>query len=350
LFEVEHDNFRAALEWMTHTDNADWGLRLGAALFQFWEMREHLTEGRDLLRKLLNLKGATGRSSMRVRALFAAGVLAGEESDYAAADALLGESLDIARELNDARGVGIALNALATHARDQGDLGTSRSLFEQSLAVWRDLDDRVVVARSLSNLANVVKLEGNYVLARSLYEECLSTFRELGDNIGMAWSLNYDGDVAHEQGDDAVARDLYEQSLAIFRELGDKWGIAGCLVDLGNLARDHGDYRTSRSQYAESMKLFQELGQKRGMARLLDCLACSAALQSKPENALRLAGAAAAMRHVLGTPLPLGEQVRLDKTLDLARKSVHPTKAAAAWMDGWTTPADKAIQEALACE
>jgi adenylate cyclase len=156
--------------------------------------------------------------------------------------------------------------------------------------------------------------------------------------------------VAREQGEDAVARALYEQSLNVFRELGDKWGIAGCLVDMGNLARDHGDYQTSRSQYVESMKLFQELGQKRGMARLLDCLACSAALQSKPERALRLAGAAAAMRRVLGAPLPMAEQARLEKTLDLARQSVSPTIAAASWMDGWTTPADKTIRDALAYE
>jgi predicted ATPase len=350
LFELEHDNFRAALEWLTHTRDADWGLRLGAALFQFWDMREHLTEGRDKLGRLLKLESAATRSNTRARALFAAGVLAGEQGDYAAACALIEESRDIARELNDARGVGIALNALAVHARDRGDVAASRSLFEESLAVWRSLGDRVVEARSLSNLANVVKLQGNYALARSLYEEGLSIFRDLGDSTGMAWSLNYEGDVAREQGEDAVARALYEQSLNVFRELGDKWGIAGCLVDMGNLARDHGDYQTSRSQYVESMKLFQELGQKRGMARLLDCLACSAALQSKPERALRLAGAAAAMRRVLGAPLPMAEQARLEKTLDLARQSVSPTIAAASWMDGWTTPADKTIRDALAYE
>ena len=95
------------------------------------------------------------------------------------------------------------------------------------------------------------------------------------------------------------------------------------------------------------MKLFQELGQKRGMARLLDCLACSAALQSQPEHALRLAGAAAAMRQVLGAPLPLADQARLEKTLESARQSLSPTIAAAAWMDGWTTPADKTIGDAL---
>ena len=141
LFELDHDNFRAALEWLTHTGNADWGLRLGAALFQFWDMREHLTEGRDRLGKLLKLDSAAARSNIRARALFAAGVLATEQADYAAASALTGESLEIARELNDARGVAIALNALAVIARDHGDLSTSRSLFEESLAAWRALGD-----------------------------------------------------------------------------------------------------------------------------------------------------------------------------------------------------------------
>jgi predicted ATPase len=349
-FELEHDNFRAALEWLTRTGNADWGLRLGAALFQFWDMREHLTEGSDRLGKLLNLKSEAARSHTRVRALFAAGVLAGQRGDYATARAWTEESLSIARELNDPRSVGIALNALAVHARDRGDLDASRALLDESLSVWRSVGDPVVVARSLSNLATVVKLQGNYAFARSLYEESLSIFQQLGDSTGMAWALNYEGDITHEQGDDDAARALYEQSLRIFRQLGDKWGMAGSLIDLGNLSRDHGDYQASRSQYAESMKLFQELGQRRGMARLLDCLTRSAALQSKPERALRLAGSAAAMRRVLGARLPVGEQAELEKTLELARQSVSHATAASAWMEGWTTPADKAIQDALAEE
>jgi hypothetical protein len=347
LLEVEHNNCRAALDWLTNTGNAEWGLRLGAALFQFWEAREHLTEGRDRLEKILKLEGAAARTNSRARVLFAAGVLATAQADHRAAYTLFEESLQIARELNDTRGVGIALNALAVNARDDGELSTAKSLFEESLSVWRDLNDRAMVARALSNVASVVKSQRNYVLAQSLHEEARLIFAELGDSTCMAWSLNYQGDVAQEQGENPVARELYEQSLRIFRKLGDKWGVAGCLVDLGNLARDQGDEKQSRVHYAESMKLFQELGQKRGMARLLDCLACSAALQSQPERALRLAGSAAAMRRVLGAPLPMAEQTRLEKALDLARQSISPAKAAAAWMDGWTMATDKALQEAL---
>ncbi len=350
VFELEHDNFRAALAWLTKTGDVDWGLRLGAALFQFWETKEHLSEGRDVLVKLLSLEGSGARSITRARALFAAGVLAGELGDYPGAQALGKESLEIARELDDMRAVGIALNALAVHSRNLGDLEGARAMLEESLAVWRGLGDGVVVARSVSNLANMVCLQGQFDLARSLYKECLAMFADLGDRAGMAWSLNYEGDVAHQQGDDAAAHALYQQGLAIFREVGEKWGIAGCLIDLGNLACDQQHYASCYSYYTESMSIFRELGQKRGIARLLDCLACCAALRSDHECSLRLAGAAAAMRRVLGAPLTPSEQTRLEKMLDHARRSVPPSVAAAAWMEGWTSSPDRLIHEALPCE
>jgi len=102
--------------------------------------------------------------------------------------------------------------------------------------------------------------------------------------------------------------------------------------------------------YTESLKLFQDLGHKRGVARLLDCFACTAAAQSKPEVSLRLAAAAAALRGSLGAPLASTEQTRLERILDRARHSLPHTVAAAAWMDGWTTPVEKAIQYALSSD
>lgn len=347
-FEIEHDNFRAALEWLIETRDADWGLRLGLALFRFWEMREHLAEGRDRLGKLLNLGGSTASPSKpRARALFAAGVLAGVQGDYASADSLIRESLQIARELDDKHAVAVSLNALAVHARDRGDIAASRSLFEESLVLWRECGDQLAVVRSLSNLANVVKLNGDFARARLLYEDCLSTFRELGDRTGIAWSLNYLGDVARDQGDTGAARALYEESLTTFRKLGDRWGIAGSLADLGNLARDQKNFEVAYSLYRESMRMFQELDHKRGIARILECFACSAAAQAAPERSLRLAGAAAALRQTLGAPLTPGEQPKLDRGLEPARQALSDAASGTAWLEGWALPFEKAVEEAL---
>src|SRR6266404_5423960 len=146
-FAAEHDNFRAALEWLTETGDAEWGLRLGTALFRYWEIREYLAEGRDRLGKLLKVAGAAAPTKARARALFAAGVLAGEQGDYASADAPIRENLDIARQLRDKQGVAVALNALAVFARDGGDVEVARSLLEESLVQWRELGDQKAVAR-----------------------------------------------------------------------------------------------------------------------------------------------------------------------------------------------------------
>jgi predicted ATPase len=349
-FASEHDNFQAAIEWLIETGDADWGLRLGAALFRFWETREYFAEGRDTLGKLLQIPAAAAPSKACGRALFSAGVLAGEQGDYIPASALIQESLDIARTLDDKQAVAVALNALAVFARDQGNIALAHSLFEENLLLWREIGDRTAIARSLSNLANVVKLQKDYPRARSLYAECLGIFQTLGDHSCVAWSLNYQGDVARDQGESAAARSLYEQALANFREVGDRWGIAGTLADLGTLAREHGDSARAHSLYRESLRIFQELNHKRGIARLLECLACSEAVQLHVERSLRLAGAAAALRLNIGAPLTPAEQKKLEAILSPAREILSNPDGAAAWLEGWDMPMEKAIEEVLGPE
>jgi tetratricopeptide (TPR) repeat protein len=346
-FEIEHDNFRLALDYLIKTGDAEWGLRLGAALFRFWETREHLTEGRDSIARLLALEGTAARPKLRARLSFAAAVLAGEQGDYASAQQLFEESLDTCLELNDNRGVAVALNALAVNARDRGELPVASLLFERCVGLWRNMGDSADIARALSNLANVTKLQGEYARASSLYDECLTMFRKAGDGAGVAWTLNYQGDVARDNADFVAARSFCEQSLAAFRELRDGWGIASALSDLAGLSCDLGNDAEARRLYGESIQMFQELGHKRGIARALECLAVSAAAQSNAEQSLHLAGAAAALRQRLGAPLTLTEQPRLERALEFARRALGNAAGLAAWMEGWAMPVEQAVQEAL---
>jgi len=346
-FDVEHDNFRAALEWLTANREIEWGFRLGAALFHFWESHDHFAEGRDYLQKLLKLEPAASPTSLRSRVLFAAGILASEQGDLVDGARLIQESLTISRQLDDRRGVAVCLNALAVNARDHGDLANSRALFEQSLVLWRELQDQPAIARALSNLAGVVKLQEDFSLARGLYEECRCLFHDLGDRTGVAWALNHEGDVVREQGDIAAARSLYERSLATFHELNDRWGIAGSLADLGNLAREHRDFGTAHSLYRESLGVFQELDHRRGIARILEAFACSAASQAQPERALRLAGAAAALRQTIGAPLTPAEQHKLERFLESAKHALPTASARTAWLEGWVMPVERATEEVL---
>ena len=137
------------------------GLRLGAALFPFWETREHLTEGRDAISRVLAIEGTAGRPKLRARILFAGAVLAGEQGDYVSARQLLEESLAICLELNDNRGVAVALNALAVSARDRGELAAASSLFERCVAIWKDLGDSLTSPARSATLPMLQKCRVN---------------------------------------------------------------------------------------------------------------------------------------------------------------------------------------------
>ena len=132
--DLEHDNFRLALNYLIKTGDAEWGLRLGAALFHFWETREYLAEGRDAITPSAGSGRNSESAEVRARLLFAAAVLAGEQGDYASARQRFEDSLEICLELNDNRGVAVALNALAVNARDRGELPRHACC---SNAVWR---------------------------------------------------------------------------------------------------------------------------------------------------------------------------------------------------------------------
>jgi predicted ATPase len=346
-FEMEHDNFRAALDWLTKNQNSDWGLRLAIALFRFWEMREHFIEGRQRLAELLRLPASAKQNDARVRALFCAGVLAAGQRDYSAAEELLRESLEIARQLGDRQSLAVSANGLAVITRDMGNFEAATELFEESLALWKELGDRPAMARALSNLSSVKRLQHEHAKARALNEECLSIFRDLDDRTGVAWALNQQADLLREQGELAAARAVYEQGIAVFREVNDRWGIAGSLADLGNLAREQGDYAAADAMYAESLRLFQELGHKRGLARILESFAALAAAGSEPAKALKLAGVAAALRQTIGAPLTAAEQEKLDESLEPARRRLSTVAERAAWLEGWVMPVDMAIQQLL---
>ena len=344
-FFSEHDNIRAALAWLTRAGNAEWGLRLARALSQFWIEHSHPSEGREWIAALLKLPG--GSALMRMRAMVVAYSICNRQGDYASALKGIRESLALARQLGDQANIAGCLNGLAVTQSLLGNYSAAKESCTEAFRAWEDLGEPASATRVLSNLADISKAEADYALARSLHEQAFSRFQELGDRSGMAWSLNHQGDVARAQGDILAARRVYEQGLAIFRELNDGPGVASSLLDLGRLASEEGAHVHAHSLFAESLRISRQLGRKWDVAGLLEELARSAARQARWERALRLAGAATALRERIGAPLAPTEKVKLDSDLDPARRGLDGADATTAWMRGWATSPDEAIEYGL---
>ncbi|HEV7550539.1 MAG TPA: tetratricopeptide repeat protein [Candidatus Angelobacter sp.] len=344
--DAEIDNIRFALDWLFDTLDLDWGFRLCVALFRFWDMREHLAEGRARLETVLRLAGGD-RSKERARVSHFLGALATAQGDYPAAERFLKRSLSLYEELDDESGIAASLNALAVSARDRGDYAAAQINFERSLACWRLLADRLAIARCLHNLANVVKVRGDYPRAQWALREATDIFVELGDRTGAAWCLNQQGDIARAQNDMASAQGLYQRALSAFREAGDPWGAARSLTDLAYIDHEQGDHLAARAAFREALGVFASLGHRRGMARALEGSACLALAQGHAERALKLAAAAAHLRRLISAPLHQAEQFRLDQTLLPAWELLSATEGKSAWEEGFAMSMDEAIQFSL---
>jgi predicted ATPase/DNA-binding winged helix-turn-helix (wHTH) protein len=344
--DSEIDNLRCALDWLFQSTELEWSVRLCVALFRFWDMREHLSEGRSRLETVLRLAG-TERPRERARVLHFMGALASAQGDFPAAEDFLRRGLSLYEDLTDESGIAASLNALAITARDRGDYALAQSRFERSLACWRMLSDRSAIARCLHNLSNVVKARGDYPRARWALREAADIFEELGDRSGAAWSINQQGDIARATGDLAAARGLYQRALAAFREAGDPWGSARSLTDLGAIDCEQGDRLAAQVAYREALEIFAGLGHRRGMARVLEGFACLALGGGQAARALMLAAAAANIRKQIHAPLSRAEQSMLDETLVNAWKALDESGGREAWALGSEMSLEKAVQFSL---
>jgi predicted ATPase len=348
--EVEHDNSRAAHEWFCSEEDAEPALRLGAALWPFWEERGYVAEGRRRLAQSLQVKysekiGIDAR--VLSNSLKAAGFLADAEGDYAGARRHMEEDLQLQRRSDDPRAVAVALNNVGIIALREGDLEYARSSYEECLSTFQRLGNSHGVAGILNNLGHILLQQTDYMGARDRYEEALKIYRVRGDQGNIAWTLSNLADVATAAEDYSSARELYSSSLRLFRELDDKAGVASVSVDLGNVHRESGSQRQAARSYREALAVYSETSDSRGCARVLESCSELAAGQRQERIALRLAAAAASIRVASGTPLPQRQQDRLRRRNAAMQQSLG-IEAETIWREGQRMALAQALESALA--
>jgi predicted ATPase/DNA-binding NarL/FixJ family response regulator len=305
--DAEHDNLRAALAW-SFEQHADTALRLTGALAWFWWSRSYHTEGRRWLARALS--ATSGRTLARAKALHGAGWL----------------------------------------AHHQRDLREARDLFEESLAIARELDDRWTVAWALHGLGRVAYFENDPASTRSLAGESLDVAEKLGDVWLIAFALHLLGIAAYIEGDYATSRGYYERSLALRREIGYREGIGILLGLLGIVAVREREFARAHALFSEALSTMRGLLSEWGMSVNVAMFAGLAGAQGQLIEAVRLAGASAALREAWQTPLiPLIERV-MDEGLARARQRLNPATYAAAWAEGHSMSLAESLAAAQAVE
>ncbi len=383
-FEREHDNLRAALAWSLEQagekDAREGGrgreiaLRLGGALWEFWRVHGHSSEGRVFLEHALAAREGI-EAFVQAKALIAAATLAYIQSDYERTETLCKEGLALYRELDDQHGIAFSLSLLGRVAWTRGDVATARSQLAESLAVARAVDDEQRAAWSLLFQGQVESSQGQYARAHtlleeslaihrrlqnkrgvaqalfhlaqvlyvsqsdqsyvpSLLEECLTISREIGFKEGIAASYWISGQVALGLGDLVTACTFAEKSVALYKDMGYRHGTAESLSALGKVLAVEGDYVAARALYQESLALAGAFGKQWVIAACLVGVGEVAAAQQQLAWAAQLWGAAEVLRDTLGVPIPPIEVADYERLLSAVRVRLGERAFAAAWAQG----------------
>jgi predicted ATPase/DNA-binding CsgD family transcriptional regulator len=300
---VEHDNFRAAIDWCRDVAPAA-ALHLAGNLTAFWSVRGHFTEGRKRLGELLDVVGE--RTTEYVVAMNGAAWLAIDQGDRVAAVRLLDNSIALARELGDRVG-----EAWALLYRGRAMVGGNRNADGS-----RDVLDAL---------------------------DLLST---AGHAAGAASALFFTGVAAHHRGDLETACDRFERCAELCTELNLPAVGARAVQLLGITKLGLGDVAGARAAFGAALPALVDIGDRFSILVGLTGLSGLAARSGKPRLALRLSGFVDAYGEINQVSIPQPLQRSMDQWLAPARRTAG---AAAAWLlaDGRQLTLNDALAMAL---
>lgn len=304
--ELENDNLRMALQWALDRNDLEAAARLCAALWRFWYMRGYLSEGRRWIGAVLV---QPERLSPMLQAVVCngAGVLAFTQMDLDEALRLHNISVRLYRQLGDERGIATALNNLGRIASLTNDVAGGEQCFHESLELMRKQDNRWGIGLVLFNLA-------------------------------LAAQLRHDG---------AQMRRYYAESLEMARSIGDRRLMAMVLKELGLLALGQGDTAQANALCREALTLSSDLGDREVSAWSMGYLAMVAVSRWQGARAAQILGSVAALREVMGAPIPNTHRDYYEYAEAAARAQLGEAAFKAAYTRGWALPLDQAIAYAL---
>jgi predicted ATPase/DNA-binding CsgD family transcriptional regulator len=310
--EVEHDNLRVALAWLTERGEAERGLRLAAALLRFWWFRGHLAEGRTRLEGLLDLRPSVPvRDEVRAKALHALG---------------------IHRFADD----------------DLEDWAMVRSRMQESLEIYRKLGDELHAAAVLRNLGRVRAVLGEWTAAYASLNESLEIMLRSGTESDVALSLFYLGMVQVHREDFSPARANLLNGLELFHKLDDKFWINACLVHLAYIDCEEGAYDAAHSRLMQTNEILPLEQFPWGTTYVLDGFSRLAVAQGEAVRALRLGGATDALRQTYGVTIGPTEQAAFRRRLEPAWRALRGEVGEKAWEEGQAMTLEEAVNLALA--
>jgi len=189
--------------------------------------------------------------------------------DLAGADALLAESLERFRSVDDPREIISSPQNISDLRGGPGDPANLRIVFEETLQPYIDVTCNAAAGYVLANRASIARMRGDLPAARSLLTECGDQFAALDDERGRASALARTAYLDLFEGSVDEARVRLERALEIRTSLNERRGVGLVLSGLGLVETVAGDLALAEERLADARELFRRAGDRWGLASSL---------------------------------------------------------------------------------
>ena len=267
--EREHDNIRAALQWTTAKPDPESAIRLGYAMWRFWQQRGYVREARLRLDRLQSQSWNLA-DEPRARLMEASGNVAYWQADNEAAERSYQEALTIWRKLGDKKEIANAIyNLLFARLlpviRGEGriserEVAAALKDCDEALTLYRDAHDRAGEGNIIWALATLHHFAGEHDDSERLFRESSGIFREVGQRTMEAWASHMLTLPLVRRGRLDAARKATESGLRHFHEVGNLPGVAMALRYLAGLDVLQGDRKRSAVLVGAAAKILTSTG------------------------------------------------------------------------------------------
>lgn len=344
---LEHRNALAALEWGSKVaENPSENLRLAVSLGAFWETYGFWDLGRRWLED--SLSACSGADEfMRARAYFRLASLAQRQSEFARAESLSRQCLELIRGTDRVRMIAETLTQLGRCVGSLGRFSEQRTLLLEALEMHRKVGTPITVASTLQGLGAAAIESGEFAEADRWLGESLDMFRGAGFSQGIAVALLDRAKVALAFGEDQSAHDRAIESLTVARAGEFEILVAQSQRIVAEALIAQGEVERARTSLVDALRRAQSLGAVDDVVRGLEGSARLAAASGDHRWALKFAQVAARHRDELGDPLPRREREEMTALSSSARSALGDEVAESCRAEADSISFDEAISIAL---
>jgi predicted ATPase/class 3 adenylate cyclase len=348
----EHENLRAALEWGMENKIED-AIHLAAnfCIASGWlsGMREDLPLVEAALERIKSLPPIDGdahiqRQKLIARALFALGTIG---IGTGSAIMPLQEAIAISRFTGDRLMLGYSLEMYCTASRF-GDAPGALEAAQEGLSIFtNEIHDHWGLGMAYQNMVSIAIQQGNLVEKEKYLGKLKDLVREAPTSFQSGIFFLGIGLDERVRGNYEAAKQFFENGLHIFIRLRNKSFQTIFLSELGHIARQTGDINQAHKVYRETLKNWQDLGNRAAVAHQLECFGFLALHAEESHRALKLFGAAEALRERIQSPMADEERVEYDAAIAQIHSMPAGTDFSSLWTEGRSMTMEQAIQFAL---